>query len=171
VAAPERESVSVEEDDSRDLVGGGESCCGRDARAERVTDEDRAVQVEAVFEGVEELEPVGHRVGAAALAVAEGRQVEGEDAVAGTGEEWSHVVPDPGRLGGAAEEHHRRSRAAPAPFAIGQECPVGSHERPAVERGRGPLPAVRREVVDECGDGEPGDDDEQRERQPAGPAT
>jgi hypothetical protein len=95
VIAAEGECVAVEEADPGEVMwmceGGGCS----DAGSQRVAHEDGAVDVESSLEALKELEPMGHRVRAAALAVAEGRQVDCVDAMAATGEEWPYVVPDP----------------------------------------------------------------------------
>ena len=134
VIAAEGEGISVEEHDARDparVFERGGSC---DAGAERVTNEGPADDVETLFEALHELEPVVHGVRAPALAVAERRQVEREYPMAGSRNERNDVMPDPGWLGGPAEEHHRR--AVLAPSAIGQCRPVDPDERAAIEATR-----------------------------------
>ena len=132
-------------------------------------DEDGAHDVKAPLEAPHELEPVSHRVRAAALAVAEGRQVEREHPVACSRDERTDVVPDPGRLGGATEED---DRGAPfAPTAIGEGCPGDPDERAAVERARRLLAAVRRQVEDKGGERHNYDENQQREQEPPAPGA
>jgi hypothetical protein len=107
VAAAEGERVSIEQHDAGHVVRRSETGGRGDACAERVADDYGTHDVEALLEASKKLEPVRHRVGAAPLAVAEGRQVKGKDAMAVAGEERAYVVPDPGRLGGPAQEDDR----------------------------------------------------------------
>ena len=128
VVAAERERVAVEQNNAGDAVRVGKAGCGGDAGAERVADQDGSLETEAVFEALKKLEPAGHRVRAATLAVAERRQIECEDAVAPMREEPPRRLPDPRWLGRAPEQHDRRSRMAPA--AVGEERPIDAGEVP-----------------------------------------
>lgn len=103
VVAAEGERVSVEEDDAGYVVGVRESGCRDHAGSERVADEYGTMEVEALLEAPEQVEPVRHGVRAVALAVPEGWQVECEDAVASLRKERTNFMPDPRRLGRAAE--------------------------------------------------------------------
>jgi hypothetical protein len=162
MVAAEGEPVSVKEYNAGDIVRmcecGG---CG-DAGAERVADEYRTQDVQALFEAFEELKPAGHRVRAAALAVTEGRQIERVDAVSGAREERADPVPDPRRLGGAAEQHDWRATAVPG--AVGEEGPVNTNKRPGVERARWPRTAARRKVERERRQGDGCKQHEHRQR-------
>jgi hypothetical protein len=159
VVAAEGECVSVEECNPGEFMwvceGGG---CG-DAGSERVAHEDGAVDVESLLEALEELEPMGHRVRAVALAVAEGGQVDCVDAVAATGEEWPYVMPDPGGFSGAAKEHEGRTPVAPA--AVGEERPVDTDERAWVKGGCRSRAAVGCEIEHERREGDRHDKREQ----------
>jgi hypothetical protein len=139
------------------------------AGAEGVADEYGAHNVEPPLEALEELKPVGHRVRAAPLAVAERRQVESEGAVTGSGEKRANLVPDPRRLGSAAKQHEWR--AAVAPSAVGHERPVDPDERPAIEQVGWPLVAVGCQVEPERRERESHHKHEQRQRKPAAPTT
>ena len=167
MVAAEGECVSVEQCNPGDVVwvceGGG---CG-DAGSERVAHEDGAVDVESSLEALNELEPMGHRVRASALAVAEGGQVDCVDTVAATGEKRPYVMPDPGGFGGAAEEHERGARVAPA--AVGEERPVDADERAGVERACRPRAAVGCEIEHERREGDRHDEREEPQCQTASP--
>jgi hypothetical protein len=137
----ERERVAVEQHDPADAARSLDRLLDRDARAERVPDELRTHDSQPVLEAVEEREPAGHRRRHVALGVAERRQVEREDAVAAGREQRPDAVPDPARLGGAAEQHDRGPATAPAP--VGDERRADTDERSAVELRRRPCCAHR----------------------------
>ena len=113
VVAAEGECVAVEEDDAGDIVGVGESSgCGY-AGAERVADEYGRSSVGGArsLRGVGASGPWcrGHGAGCSRRAAGRARRRGGR------GERGAaHVVPDPGRLGGAAEETRSASRRGPS---------------------------------------------------------
>jgi hypothetical protein len=72
VTAAERQPIPIEEDDTGDPAWLGKPGRCSHTGSERVTHEYGALEMEVVFEASEEVEPAGHRVRAAAFAVAEG---------------------------------------------------------------------------------------------------
>src|SRR5204863_5876925 len=102
-------------------------------------------------EAVDELRPMCERVWAASLRESEGRNVESEHLMVSS-EQGPHLVPNPTRLGGAAEQDDRRPGAAPPP--VREQRPVDADERTGVELLRRLVAPVRREVVDKRRDRE-----------------
>src|SRR5207244_1432572 len=101
--------------------------------AERVADDNRPPEPEVPGERADEAHPLAQRVRAVSLAVAEGREVDREDAVRAT-EARARLLPNEARHDEAAEQDDRAAAISPVP--IGDELSVQANERPRIERGR-----------------------------------
>ena len=78
-------------------------------------------------------------------------------------------MPDPGRFSSATEEHQRR--AAFAPTAVGERCPVDPDEGTTIESARRLFAPVGRQVENESCERAQYDEDDQRQPEPPTPGA
>src|SRR5581483_5543352 len=138
-AAAAGQRVPVEEDDARYVLGRLGRERDGDRGSKRVPDHDRAVDVEAGLEGLDELRPVRERERAAPLRVAEGRQINGVHAVR-PAEKRPYFVPHPRRLDEPTDEDDWRTVRPPA--TICQKRPARLNVRACIEHRRCTPPGV-----------------------------
>src|SRR5438128_1780972 len=128
-----RERVAVEQDDPARFELMPQRDADGNRGAERVADDNRPPEPEVPGERADEAHPLAQRVRAVSLAVAEGREVDREDAVRAT-EARARLLPNEARHDEAAEQDDRAAAISPVP--IGDELSVQANERPRIERGR-----------------------------------
>ena len=128
-----RERVAVEQDDPARFELMPQRDADGNRGAERVADDNRPPEPEVPGERADEAHPLAQRVRAVSLAVAEGREVDREDAVRAT-EARARLLPNEARHDEAAEQDDRAAAISPVP--IGDELAVQANERPRIERGR-----------------------------------
>ena len=145
-AVAARQRVAVDQDDAVGAARVGERLGGDHTRAQRVARQQRVLHADGPHEVIELPLPVGQEVVAAALGVAEPREVHGEHAVVAA-EVARDRVPRVARLEEPADQHDRRA-LRPEALVVREHAARVDESPGRRQRAPGMLVRRRRGVVD-----------------------